>query len=31
VYDYHGNLTLNERYFDELLMQNGKLRKLAAP
>ncbi|MBZ0243684.1 MAG: hypothetical protein K8F24_10750 [Bacteroidales bacterium] len=23
-----GNLTLNERYFDELLMQNGKVRRL---
>jgi RHS repeat-associated protein len=28
VYDYRGNLTLNERYFDELLMQNGKVRRL---
>jgi RHS repeat-associated protein len=28
VYDSGGNLTLNERYFDELLMQNGKLRRL---
>jgi len=28
VYDYRGNLALNERYFDELLMQNGKVRRL---
>jgi hypothetical protein len=31
VYGYRGNLTLNERNFDELLMQNGKLRRLARP